>query len=146
MVTHFSILAWEIPWIEKPGRLQSMGLKRVGYNLATKPPSPCLWKVFLFFEVSNNFHIFTLFTNFSCSVEGYFLESSSQAYFWKQKSIVCHHEVAKVLEFQLQHHSFQRNPRADLLQNGLVGSPCSSRDSQESSPAPQIGSFSSETT
>ena len=27
------------------------------------------------------------------------------------------HEVAKVLEFQLQHHSFQRNPRADLLQN-----------------------------
>ena len=38
------------------------------------------------------------------------------------------HEVAKVLEFQLQHHSFQRNPRADLLQNGLVGSPCSPRD------------------
>ena len=33
------------------------------------------------------------------------------------------HEVAKVLEFQLSHHSFQRNPRADLLQNGLVGSP-----------------------
>jgi len=39
-------------------------------------------------------------------------------------------EVAKVLEFQLQHHSFQRNPRADLLQNGLVGSPCSPRDSR----------------
>ena len=32
------------------------------------------------------------------------------------------HEVAKVLEFQLQHHSFQRNTRADLLQNGLIGS------------------------
>ena len=30
------------------------------------------------------------------------------------------HEVAKVLEFQLVHHSFQRNPRADLLQNGLT--------------------------
>ena len=29
------------------------------------------------------------------------------------------HEVAKILEFQLQHHSFQRNPRADFLQNGL---------------------------
>ena len=43
-------------------------------------------------------------------------------------------EVAKVLEFQLQHHSFQRNPRADLLPNGLVGSPCSPRDSRESSP------------
>ena len=38
----------------------------------------------------------------------------------------------QVLEFQLQHHSLQRNPRADLLQNGLVGSPCSPRDSQES--------------
>ena len=44
------------------------------------------------------------------------------------------HEVAKVLEFQLQHHSLQRNPRADTLQNGLVGSPCSPKDSQESSP------------
>ena len=42
------------------------------------------------------------------------------------------HEVAKVLEFQLQHHSRQRNPRADLLQNWLVGSPSSPRDSQES--------------
>ena len=50
------------------------------------------------------------------------------------------HEVAKVLEFQLQHHSFQRNPRADLLHNGLVGSPCSPRDSQESSPTPQFKS------
>ena len=47
------------------------------------------------------------------------------------------HEVAKVLEFQLQHHSFQKNPRADL-QNGLVGSPCSPRDSQESPAMPQI--------
>ena len=48
------------------------------------------------------------------------------------------HEVAKVLEFQLQHQSFQRTPRAALLQNGLVGSPCSPRDSQESSPTPQF--------
>jgi len=40
------------------------------------------------------------------------------------------HEVAKVLEFQLQHQAFQWTPRADLLQNGLVGSPCSPRDSQ----------------
>ena len=53
------------------------------------------------------------------------------------------HELAKVLEFQLQHHYFQRNPRADLLQNGLVGSPCSPRDSQESSPTPQFKSINS---
>ena len=53
------------------------------------------------------------------------------------------HDMAKVLEFQLQHHSFQRIPRADLLQNGLVWSPCSPRDSQESSPTPQFKSISS---
>ena len=53
------------------------------------------------------------------------------------------HQVARVLEFQLQHQSFQRNPRADLLQNGLVGSPCSPRDSQESSPTPQFKSINS---
>ena len=53
------------------------------------------------------------------------------------------HEVAKVLEFQLSYHSFQGNPRADLLQNGLVGSPCSPRDSQDSSPTPQFKSISS---
>ena len=34
------------------------------------------------------------------------------------------------MEFQLQHHSLQRNPRADLVQNGLGGSPCSPRDSK----------------
>ena len=51
--------------------------------------------------------------------------------------------MAKVLEFQLEHHSFQRNPRADLLQDGLVGSPCSPRDSQESSPTPQFKSINS---
>ena len=36
MATHSSILAWEIPWTEEPGRLQSMGLQRVRCNLATK--------------------------------------------------------------------------------------------------------------
>ena len=45
------------------------------------------------------------------------------------------HEVAKVLEFQQQHQSFQWTPRADLLQNGLVWSPCS--------PTPQFKSISS---
>ena len=30
--THSSILAWKIPWTEKPGRLQSMGSQRVGHD------------------------------------------------------------------------------------------------------------------
>ena len=33
---HSSILAWEVPWTDESGRLQSMGSKRVGENLATK--------------------------------------------------------------------------------------------------------------
>ena len=32
MATHSSILAWRISWIEEPGGLQSMGLKRVGHD------------------------------------------------------------------------------------------------------------------
>ena len=36
IVAHSSILAWRIPWIEEPGRLQSMGHKRVRHNLTTK--------------------------------------------------------------------------------------------------------------
>ena len=33
--THSSILAWEIPWTEKPGRVQSMGSQRVGHDWTT---------------------------------------------------------------------------------------------------------------
>ena len=36
MATYSSILAWEIPWAEEPGRLQFMGSQRVGHNLVTK--------------------------------------------------------------------------------------------------------------
>ena len=32
MATHSSTLAWKIPWMEEPGRLQSMGSQRVGHN------------------------------------------------------------------------------------------------------------------
>ena len=32
MATHFSTLAWKIPWMEEPGRLQSMGSRRVGHD------------------------------------------------------------------------------------------------------------------
>ena len=36
MATCSSKLAWEIPWTEEPGRLQSMGWQRVGHDLVTK--------------------------------------------------------------------------------------------------------------
>ena len=53
------------------------------------------------------------------------------------------HQVAKVLELQLQHQSFQWIFRIDSLQDWLVGSPCSPRDSHESSPTPQFKSINS---
>ena len=53
------------------------------------------------------------------------------------------HQVAKVLELQLQHQSFQWLFRTDFLQDWLVWSPCSTRDSQESSPTPQFKSINS---
>ena len=51
------------------------------------------------------------------------------------------HQMAKVLEFHFQHQSFQF--RTDFLEDRLVGSPCSPRDSQESSATPQFKSINS---
>ena len=53
------------------------------------------------------------------------------------------HQVAKGLEFQLQHQSFQWVFRTDFFKDWLVGSPSSPRDSQESSPTPQFKSINS---
>ena len=49
----------------------------------------------------------------------------------------------KYWEFQLQHHSFQWVFRTDFLWDWLVWSPCSPRDSHESSPTPQFKSINS---
>ena len=52
------------------------------------------------------------------------------------------HQVAEVLQLQLQHQSFQWIFMVGFLQDWLVWPPCSPRDSQESSPAPQFKSIS----
>ena len=36
MATHSNILAWEVPWTEGPGELQSMGSQRIRHDLVTK--------------------------------------------------------------------------------------------------------------
>ena len=36
MATHSSIRAWETPWTQEPGGLQSMGLQRVKHDLLTE--------------------------------------------------------------------------------------------------------------
>ena len=53
------------------------------------------------------------------------------------------HQVAKVLELQLPHQSFQWIFRTDFLQDWLVWSPCCPGDTQGSSPTPQIKSINS---
>ena len=55
METHSSILAWEIQWTEEPGRLQFMGLQRVGHNLVAKQQQlfPCSVTV----PLLSSFHI-----------------------------------------------------------------------------------------
>jgi len=45
MATHSSILAWEIPWTEKPSRPQFMRLQRVRHNYESKQQQ-CLYKVY----------------------------------------------------------------------------------------------------
>ena len=48
IATHSSTLAWKIPWTEEPGRLQSMGLQRVGHDWVTSHTQSMLW----FFQYS----------------------------------------------------------------------------------------------
>ena len=53
------------------------------------------------------------------------------------------HQVPKVLEFQLPHQSFQSIFRTEFHSDGVVGYPCSPRDSQESSPTLQFKTINS---
>ena len=53
------------------------------------------------------------------------------------------HQADKILELQLQHQSFQWIFSVDFLYDWLVWSPCSPRDSRESSPTPQFKSINS---
>ena len=47
MATHCSIPAWEMPWTEEPGGLQSMESQRVRHDLGTKPlPPPHQWPLY----------------------------------------------------------------------------------------------------
>ena len=59
------------------------------------------------------------------------------------KWVISLHQVAKVLEFQPLHQSFQCIFRTDFLQDGLVGSPWSPSDSQESPPTPEFKNINS---
>ena len=72
----------------------------------------------------------------SCPFPPTFKLSQHQGLF---KLVSSSHQMAKVLEFQLQHKPFQWSPKTDFLYDGLVGSPYSPRDS----PKPQFKSINS---
>ena len=59
------------------------------------------------------------------------------------KSVSSSHQVAKILEFQLQYQSFQWISGTDFHYDGLVGSPNCPKDSQESFPTPHFKSINS---
>ena len=60
MATHFSILAWRIPWTEEPGRLQSMGSQRVRHDWATNTFTlpHYAWLLFLSSSLCRNVSLF----------------------------------------------------------------------------------------
>ena len=69
--------------------------------------------------------------------------SSHLQYFPASVSFQMESAVAKVLEFQLQNQLFHWLFKTYFISDGLVGSPCCLRDSQESSPTPQFKSINS---
>ena len=158
---HSSILAWKIPWTEEPGRLQSMGSQSQTWlsnfhfqsyfsswsdqirSVAQLCPTLCntmdrstpglpvhhQLPEFAQTHVHRVSDALQPSHPLSSPSPPAFNLSQHQGLFQWVSSL---HQVAKVLEFQLQHQSFQRNLRA--------GSP---RDSQESSPTPQFKSINS---
>ena len=170
IATHSSISAWRIPWTQEPGMIQPTGSQRVGHmstharhyiacfmfesesEVAQSCPTLCdpINHSTLGLPVHHQLPQFTqthahwisdaIQPSHPLSTPSPPAPNPSQhqgLFQWVNSS----HEVARVLEFQLQHQSFQWTPRTDLLQDGLVGSPCNPRDSQESSPTPQFKSI-----
>ena len=127
-------------WTKKSGVLQSMGFaeldttERLNWTVHHQLPEFTQTHVHWVGDAMQPSHPLS-----SPSPPAFSLSQSQGLFKWVSSS----HQVAKVLEFQLQHQSFQWRPRTDLLYDGLVGSPCSPRDYKESSPTPQFKSINS---
>ena len=165
MATHSNILAWNIQWTEESGGLQFTGSQSVRHDQGH------MHAYYQFSSVAQS--CLTLWDPIDCSMPGlpvrhqlpeftqthvhwvcdaiqpsHPLLSPSPAFNLSQhqglfKWVSSSHQVAKVLELQLKQQSFQWTFRTDFLYDELVGSPCSPRDSQESSPTPQFKSINS---
>ena len=141
MAPHSSTLAWKIPWMEEPRRLQSMGSLRVGHDWATSlslftfmnwrrkcnplqcsslenPRDEGVWQAAIYGVAQSRTQLKQLSSSSCCM--------SIESVMPSNHLILCHpllllpsifpsvgrrvsslHQVAEVLEFQLQHQSFQ---------------------------------------
>ena len=136
MATHSSILAWRIPWMEEPGGLSpvqfscsvvSDSLQPHGLQYTRFPVHHQLLKltqihVHQVGDASQPLHPLSSTSPPNLNLSQHQGLKMSQSLY----------QVAKVLEFQLQHQSFQWTPRTDLLAvQGTL---------KESSPTPQLKS------
>ena len=100
MATH-SILAWEIPWTEEPGRLQSIGSQRVRHNWATE-------------QRQKQTH-----WNVSAVVQG--LSGSK----WSKKQKLHHSKGRIATAWRWSLNKWRRNEKSEWLQGFWIGSPSS---------------------
>jgi len=65
MATHSSILAWKIPWMEKPDRLQSMESQKVRHNRATSLSQLYLYfKIYIYIFIHTHYEVRNLWYRF----------------------------------------------------------------------------------
>ena len=139
MAIHSRTLAWKIPWMEEPGRLQSMGWQRVGHNWATSLTLMFSTQIFSVVQLLSHIRLFATSWSVACQAFLSFIISWSLLKLMSIESMVpsnhlilCHplllpsifpnikgvsssHQATKVLGFQLQHQSFQWIFRTDFL-------------------------------
>ena len=112
MAPHTSTLAWKIPWMEEPGRLQSIALLRVGHNWATSLSLSCFLMLipFVFFWNAYDFNVWALNIVPEVSYDVlfsfyYYFFHFSFYYFFSVSSIYFHLLSSSSLIFLLPHYS-----------------------------------------
>ena len=152
MATHSNVLTWRIPGMGEPGGLPSMGSHRVGHHwsdLAAAAAADCRMPVFPVFHRLPKFTRTHVYWVSNAIQPSHPLSSPSppalnlSQHQGLSQWVISSHQVAKVLELQLQHQSFQWIFRVDFLQDWLGWAPCCPADFQESSPAPQFENINS---
>ena len=108
MATHSSVLAWKIPWAEKPGGLQSMGSQRVRHDWATN--TFIYMCVYIYTYVHTYIHIHT-YTRSRCFKVKYGIKYASlplkilatNKFIWEAKTLLCEcRDLCMYLNFCLE--------------------------------------------